>query len=122
MSVANILKAARAPANLLLVDTCTIQRSTGHAADAAFGYSDTFTPVETCACLVQPLRRAAGTEESDDERITVASRFFVSFPYGTTVQPQDRVVCNGTTYEVTGNIDPTSGQPLPTFVIEIASA
>lgn len=86
----------------LLSGTAVIVRPSD-VSDSQGGYRQTWTPVGTAPCRIEPIMRMSlGTEESGGIMPQSTKQFFCILPSGTDVKTIDRVQSAGTQYEVLG--------------------
>lgn len=93
------LDACREMAELAMPDTCTIQTRTETNAKGSVvvTYANTYTGVK---CRIMPVNRST-TEYARGEKISDEALYVLTVPWDQAISPQDRVVCNGITYEIT---------------------
>lgn len=95
-------------------DTATVLRST--PTSSAGGYSQNFLPHHTTQCRL--LGTTAPVEAIAAAEIASISRWRMTVPVGSDVLPEDRVSCNGHTFEVAGKIDGNSFNITDTWYLE----
>lgn len=94
----------------LLTGTAVIWRPSD-ASDSQGGYRQTWVPVGTAPCRVEPIARISlGTEESGGIHPSSAKSFYVITPSGTDIRVIDRVRAYNTQYEVVGIRDPRTDE------------
>jgi head-tail adaptor len=79
--------------------TVVIERFTS-ARDAMGGFTDTPVAVGTVTGRIYPQNTRSFDEPIMGERVTSEGRWFATFPVGTDVTAEDRLVFAGRTYEV----------------------
>jgi len=85
----------------------TIQRSS-KVSDGQGGYTETYTTIATVMCAIGP---AGENEQQVAARLSLVTGMNFVFPYGTDINPMDRIVANGHIYEINGlNDEPMSYQ------------
>jgi len=91
------LTALRAVQAAALPDTAAIRRVT-RTSDGAGGFTSAETTIATVACrLASP---SSATERALAERLGQAETLTLTLPYGTDVVLADRVLVNGTTWDI----------------------
>lgn len=89
------------------VESCAISRPTS-ASDGRGGHTDTYTTVATVMCRRTGPNISAANEAPAADRMQSSIEWVVSLPAGTSVQPKDRLVISGRTYEVNADLDRTT--------------
>lgn len=96
-----MLAAMRAAITELLPDTCTILTVT-RTPDGMGGNSESWgTASSGVACRMDLVNRLMGMEQSKGASLQPYPQYMLSLPYDTTVDTDDRIVHNSTTYAVT---------------------
>lgn len=89
----------RTISNQALPDSCVVQGQT-FVSDDGGGGSTTWTASGTFDCRVAPVQPTMTGEDMYGGRITPESEFVFTFPAGTDVDEQDRLIYLGGTYNV----------------------
>ena len=94
------LTALRTVAEGAMQDTCTIQTRTEVKVkgSVSYTYTDTYTLVK---CRLMPAKGSAHESEISDREAAI-NLFVLTVPYNQALTETDRVVHQGTTYEVVG--------------------
>lgn len=79
-------------------DTATILRLT--AASTAGGHSETYAQVGTTQCRLTASVLSGGTEQMGAGQLVATMAYTMTVPPGTDIRDSDRIVCQGTTFEV----------------------
>lgn len=97
----------RATAEAELIDSATVQRST-KTSDGEGGTTSTYAQVGSAfACLLAPVKRQNDEEEIADKNAKFVRRV-LTYPSTTTLALTDRVVCQGSTWDVVKLMEPRS--------------
>lgn len=107
----------RGQAEQFQTDTAEIMRTT-LVTNAAGGQTETETVVATVPCRLQEQRAASviGQERAEGGRVVAVTEWRAFLPAGTDVRPADRLLVNGTRYEV---ID-ASGAATDTIAVAVS--
>lgn len=79
-------------------DTAVIQRAT--VTESGDGQSTTWATIATVSCRVSRIGQGGNEGLGGSAAITAIGQRRIKLPPGTDVTPADRIVCNGTVYEV----------------------
>lgn len=101
------LAAIRDTADNILPDTCTIQTLT-RASDGMGGWVDTWANTHTgvaCRLGIESSGVAADAELEQGQRLVALRNYVLTLKYDQTIQPHDRVIVGGNTYEIAQVLD-----------------
>src|SRR5436853_652197 len=79
-------------------DAATILRQT--AASTAGGHSETYAQIGTSPCRLTASVLSGGTEQMGAGQLVATMAYTMTVPAGTDIRDSDRIVCQGTTFEV----------------------
>lgn len=97
----------RATAEAELIDSATVQRST-KVSNGQGGTTSTYAQVGSAfACLLSPIKRQNDDEEVADRNAKFVRRV-LTYPTSTTLTLTDRIVCQGSTWDVVKLMEPRS--------------
>lgn len=106
MLSADQLAAMKATINASFPDSATIQRPS-NVSDGAGGWTSAVSTTGPHSCRVDPAGSTANEYMTVDE-IFSSSAHIITFPAGTDVRAQDRIVVGARTFEVRGVLSPAA--------------